>query len=127
MKTIKNTFIATALTLLLVGCGGGGGDDWWDDDPGDGGGYGTSYLQVGNSASSDSNICNVYSNPSSSSTWGPDRLSGTISPGFYREFSTDNCNILYDLKVVFCDGYEDAVYSYYRGCGDTVSYTFRNW
>jgi len=120
MKFFKEYIIASSLALVMAGCGGGGLTDTID--PGDG----VSYLRVGNSSDSTSKICNVYSNPSSSGDWGSDRLSGTISSGYYKEFSTTNCNIDYDLKVVFCDGYTDQN-SYYRPCGTTTTKTFRNW
>ena len=126
MKIIKNVLTVIAVGLFVIGCGGlediGGGGGG-----GGGGGTGLSYLRVANSSSSTSSICNVYSNPSSSTTWGPDRLSGTIAPGYYRQFSTSNCNKNYDLKVVFCDGYSDTYNGYYRACGATRTITFRNW
>lgn len=121
MKVIKNTLIATTAALFVIGCGGGGGiiDDIPDGD---------SYLRVQNSIDSYNDICNVYSNPSTSPDWGPDRLSGTIAPGYYREFSTSNCNINYDLKVVYCgSGYTDYYNNYYRACGATRTITFRDW
>ena len=116
LKYLRGWALVSGL-VLLSGC-----------NPGvTGGGTGASILEVANASTSTSSICNVYSNPSSSSSWGSDRLSGTISPGTYASFSTSNCNIDYDLKVVFCDGYTDEVDNYYRACGATRRLTFRNY
>lgn len=123
MKSIKSIFIAGVFLLLMVGCGGGSSDH----DDGGGSDDAISYLEVINSEISDSDICEVYSSLSSSDEWGADRLSGTIAPDDYRTFSTYNCDRLYDLRVVFCDGYEDEVFEYYRECGTTRSFEFVNW
>ena len=126
MKPLKylRGWIGLSALILLSGCGGVGGDGGGG---GDGDGTGASILEVANASTSTSDICNVYSNPSSSDSWGSNRLSGTIPPGTYASFSTSNCNINYDLKVVFCDGYADEVDGYYRACGATRRLTFRNY
>jgi len=119
MKTVKYIFVAMAASLILIGCGGGGGIDV--------GIGGSSTLEVVNSSTSTSDICNVYSEPASSSTWGTDDLSGTIAPGYYQDFTSDLCDENWDLKIVFCDGYTDYVMGYYRACGATRAFTFQNW
>jgi len=120
MKVIKNIFLVAAFLALLVGCGSSGGSS--DD------GYaGDATLEVVNSEESDSDICSIYSTLTTADTWGEDILSGTLAPGYYSTFYTENCDRYYDLKVVFCDGGEIEVDNIFLGCGDTETHTFRNW
>ncbi len=122
MKAIKNIFLAITFLVLVVGCGGGGGGGSDSDDHDD---Y-VAYLEVVNSDASDSNICNIYIVPSTSEYWEEDLLSGTLAPGYYETFYTDDCNRHHAVKVVFCDGIED-VEEVYLGCDTTSTRIFKNW
>jgi hypothetical protein len=122
MKTFKRLLITGIFTVLsalvLSGCGieGGGG-----------GGGGISYLKIINAAGSTQEIWAVYSQPSSSSDWGSDRLgSSVIKPGYFHTFNTTNCDINYDLKIVWQDGTAETQMNYYRECGKTVTFAFSN-
>ncbi len=128
MKNVIKSLVVLAASLLITACGGGGSGT------GTGGNGGTyvpadkSYLKVINSSQSDSDICAIYSNPSSSNNWGSDRLGdATLPPGYGKVFHTSNCNRYYDLKVVFCDNYVDQVLDYYRECGKMHEFVFRNY
>ena len=127
MKIIKNILIIALSFIFFVSCGeegeyhtGGGDFGNYDDETG-----GRSVLRIINSSGSTASICNVYSSDSSSN-WGSDRLTGTISPGSSRDFSTNNCDRNYDLLVVFCDGWR-AEKNYYRRCGTVYEFIARNW
>jgi hypothetical protein len=122
MKTLSKFFIVATLSVLsslvISGCGGGGAA---------GVGGGISYLKVINAAGSSQDIWALYSTPSSSSSWGPDRLGSTvITPGSSRTFNTTNCDINYDLKIVWRDGTAETKMGYYRGCGTTSTFVFTN-
>jgi len=72
-------------------------------------------------------ICDVYSVPSTSGTWG-DPLTGTpIVAGGEVAWGSDACDQNWDLKVVDCIGNESIVYAYYRECDTTTYFTFRSW
>ncbi len=132
MKKILSLFISAAAIVALSGCAGTGDTDGLGgaslvNNGSFSGSIGTydSSINVLNSASSDQDICHVYSAPSSSSNWA--ELTGTpIAPGDDRTWSTDNCNISWDLKVVDCAGNFD-IRTYDRDCYTTTYFTFTNW
>jgi len=129
MRMIKYLCIVALTSLFLVSCGedgsynaGGGSygnDNYYNDGE-------SSILRVINSNASTDSICNLYSVPSSSGSWGSDKLHGTLPPGYHKDLVTHNCNRYYDVKVVFCDGWA-AETSYYRECGHMHEVVARNW
>ncbi len=133
MKTYAKTILTLAIIALMNGCGdtdstnSGCSNGICTDGNGGSTDSGLSTLKIKNMDISTSDICQIFSTPNSSGSWGLNVLENRIPPGYYVELSTSSCNTYWDLKIVYCDGYEPAPsYDYYRPCGTTVSYDFSN-
>jgi hypothetical protein len=117
---IKHLALSVALGFL-VGCGGGGGSAPPIDVssaknliPEDAD-Y-LSSLKICNDSASTFNIVDVRSNPTTSTSDGPNRISKEIPPGKCAELHTDNCDQDYIIDITYSDG---AYWrnTYFRECG----------
>jgi len=126
----RHIFVWPALLLaagILVGCGGDGlpveSTVVSTAEPGD---PALSYLQIANGTDATSDICHVYSEPSYLGGLGEDKIDAPIAPGEYVTLEDDECNIDYDVEVVYCDDTVSDMVDYYRPCGVTQRLTFHN-
>ncbi len=133
MKRYAKTIFTLAIIAILSGCGGtdttsdGCSNGICSSGSSNNTNTGLSTLKITNMDISTSDICQIYSTLNSSNSWGLNVLENKIPPGYYIELSTSTCDTYWDLKVVYCDGYEPAPnYYYYRPCGTSVSYEFSN-
>ena len=132
MKSIVSLVMAGMAVFALSGCGGdGSGDDLGgsslvkDYAQNRSNTMYDSSINLLNDTDSSENICEVYSAPQSSDNWS--KLTGTpIVPGEVHEWGSNHCNQHWDLKVVDCVSNESTI-TYYRKCGTTTYFTFKNW
>ena len=120
MKTIKNLFVGLLFAVFLAGCGSSGGNGGGQD-------AGSGTLVVTNKGSSYTSIWYVYISRSSTSSWGNDQLTGTISPGYSEGWEIYDCNDYYDIKVVYSDGTTRYNEGEYLSCGYTATIVYTDY
>jgi len=88
MKILQFLILSFVSMVIFIGCG------VTDENEG--------VIKIKNSASSNTDIKDIYIRRSKSTSWGDDKLySQELEPGESKQYTLDKCNRDYDFKVIY--------------------------
>ena len=88
MRMLQFLILSFVSMIILLGCG------VTDENEG--------VVKIKNSASSNTDIKDIYIRRSKTTNWGSDKLySQELEPGESKQYTLDKCNRDYDFKVIY--------------------------